>query len=330
MEGESEAYKFLKEYAHRKNNLPFMVDILNCQKGCIRGTATDPEIDDVDVELAINDANKLVINEAKPSKDNKRNPWNSALPMEKRWALFAEQFKNLDINDFKRAYTDKRVNVLTPSEKEKDAIYMDMYKETKASRHIDCSCCGYATCDDMVCAIYNGVNNKENCIHYIKKIAELEKAEIENIHNEEKRIQELRNEKIEQVVAKFGQLNDGIAELTNANIADIANKTNLLSLNASIEAARAGEMGRGFAVVAEEIRTLASSTKELIDVNSKQAAETLPKIKASIELIKGLLNSIFALNERVVNIAATTEEISAQSDTIRTLSDDIQDTVGQI
>ena len=117
---------------------------------------------------------------------------------------------------------------------------------------------------------------------------------------------------------------------SNANIADIANKTNLLSLNASIEAARAGEMGRGFAVVAEEIRTLASSTKELIDVNSKQAAETLPKIKASIELIKGLLNSIFALNERVVNIAATTEEISAQSDTIRTLSDDIQDTVGQI
>ena len=182
----------------------------------------------------------------------------------------------------------------------------------------------------MVCAIYNGVNNKENCIHYIKKIAELEKEEIENIHNEEKMIQELRNEKIEQVVAKFGQLNDGIAELTNANIADIANKTNLLSLNASIEAARAGEMGRGFAVVAEEIRTLASSTKELIDVNSKQAAETLPKIKASIELIKGLLNSIFALNERVVNIAATTEEISAQSDTIRTLSDDIQDTVGQI
>ena len=89
-------------------------------------------------------------------------------------------------------------------------------------------------------------------------------------------------------------------------------------------------MGRGIAVVAEEIRTLALSTKELIDVNSKQAAETLPKIKSSIELIKGLLNSIFALNERVVNIAATTEEISAQSDTIRTLSDDIQDTVGQI
>lgn len=117
---------------------------------------------------------------------------------------------------------------------------------------------------------------------------------------------------------------------SNQNIAGIANKTNLLSLNASIEAARAGEMGKGFAVVAGEIRTLASSTKDLIEVNDKQAAETLPKIKESIELIKGLLDSISVLNERVVNIAASTEEISAQSDTIRYMSDGIQDVVNTI
>ena len=113
-------------------------------------------------------------------------------------------------------------------------------------------------------------------------------------------------------------------------LAGIANKTNLLSLNASIEAARAGEMGRGFAVVAGEIRTLASSTKDLIEVNDKQAAETLPKIKESIDMIKNLLDSISILNERVVNIAASTEEISAQSDTIRNMSHVIQETVNSI
>ena len=49
-------------------------------------------------------------------------------------------------------------------EQEINAIFMEMEKVTKESRHIDCSCCGYHTCKDMACAIYNGVNKKENCI----------------------------------------------------------------------------------------------------------------------------------------------------------------------
>ena len=371
VEGEAEAYKFLKEYAERKSNLPFMVDILNCQKGCIRGTATDETIDDTDVELAINEMSKLVKNE---KEKHSQNPWNSTLSLEKRWELFCHQFNDLDIKDFARNYTDKKVDVKIPSARELDVIYDEMNKNTTESRCIDCSCCGYATCKEMAIAIYNGTNIKENCIHYIKGLAEIERAEIEEMHRQSLLEQERHNAALNGIIEQFTALNDGVMTLSEANgtiagdateitrvvaelsmecekikdslsffyefvevykssnddIAGIANKTNLLSLNASIEAARAGEHGRGFSVVAEQIRNLSSSTKNLIEQNNQQAEETVPKITASVEGIKTLIGQIEAMNDKISSIAATTQEVSAQSDTIRELSGEIQEAVKNI
>ena len=72
-------------------------------------------------------------------------------------------------------------------------------------------------------------------------------------------------------------------------ISGIANKTNILSLNASIEAARAGDQGRGFSVVAGEVRNLAAQTAK----SSKEIADTIVKVQEFISNTVQSMNQIY-------------------------------------
>lgn len=95
-----------------------------------------------------------------------------------------------------------------------------------------------------------------------------------------------------------------------SEIEDIANQTNLLSLNASIEAARAGEVGRGFAVVADQIRALAEqSAKSVIDSRTL-LEDALREVAEGNNVAQRTSDSLQEVINGVGEIAETSKELS--------------------
>ena len=283
VEGEREAYKFLDSYVLRAANKPFLIDILNCQKGCLRGTGTNDTIDDVTVELANNEMRKLVSDTpVKKSLFRRKSivsPWNSTLTYEERWKAFDSQFADLNIADFKREYTDKSVTVKKPDSIAEGEIFKSLLKDTQSEEHIDCSCCGYSSCKEMVKAIHNGVNNKENCIYYNKKVADLEKQEVEQMHQENLNEQEIHTQRLKEVIEQFGLLNSGVKDLASANEVTAQEATNITEVAYSVTTS-CEHIKCSLAVFSEFIDAYNDSTKEISDI----AGQTnLLSLNASIE-----------------------------------------------
>lgn len=186
------------------------------------------------------------------------------------------------------------------------------------------------------------------------EVSEKGKADMESVGNALHNI-EISIHNLEEAVNKVGTASGEIVDIIKL-IGDIAEETNLLSLNASIEAARAGEAGRGFAVVASQIGVLAKNSADsvahitslineingLVDDAVKQVGNSASDIESSADLIhtavdtfdqifqniqetshliEDVVEKINQVDQVATNVAAISEEQAASSDEILTTSE---------
>jgi methyl-accepting chemotaxis protein len=114
------------------------------------------------------------------------------------------------------------------------------------------------------------------------------------------------------VIDTLGQRSQEIGGIVSV-ITSIAEQTNLLALNAAIEAARAGEQGRGFAVVADEVRNLASRTRQATDEISSMIASIQQETSNAISTMEQGNSLMQEGLSRNAKVAAALAQIDEQS-----------------
>lgn len=321
-EGESHMYHYLE---HNKKRIAegstsyLFIDALNCAQGCLYGTGTEEAKNATDDVLM-----EIMRIKAASKNDNFRHTWSRRLTPAQRLKALNKQFSQLKLEDYLCEYTDKSAECMAkkPDAAELDRIFMEMGKNTSQSRKINCSCCGYQTCEEMASAIYNGFNYKDNCIHYLKDQVESEKNHAlqlaDQVEDEKDRIARQHQkimDTIDEINNRFDMVYQVVDEMTEGNETN-ARECQTISDNMVEMANFCSGLNDSMHNIDALIRDLSVNNDEVVAVASQT---NLLALNASIEAARaGEAGRGFAVVAGEINkLASDSKETASRSSEIQ-------------
>ena len=314
IEGEKHMYEYLQRNKDRirGGKIPYLfIDALNCSNGCLYGTG-------VDNRKTMNE--DVFINIQKIRSDSKNNSkksaWGRPIPPKKRMEALNKQFAALNLDDFVRNYTDrsKECGYTEPSAAEAEKIYEMLKKDTDEKRHINCGCCGYGTCHDMVTALHNGFSHVHNCVHYIKDRAYEEKDKAVALTEEVRRAHDEMQKKKESLAAEinenFNSLLGSIGQIEETS-SDNARQTTGISNSMGEVQDFADTLKEVLVTIEGYLEKLGANNSDVIAISSQT---NLLALNASIEAARA--------GEAGKGFAVVAEEIKKLAENSKTTADD--------